>query len=231
MFSGGGLVAALCWALGGDTPEGGSAPAPPPGETGSQGPGKPTRPLETRASIELRSEMSPRFRLVELRFVIDGRQVAAHVAEEGEELAPTFGPLQARLARGRHLFTAMAVYEARDESRPSPHSRYPTESVMSFTTNRGDPPARLRVVVREQRGADVPIHQKPNLVITTKTPRPRPPALSTARAGASVPAAPGKSATKVPEAASAPAAAPSRQAAQPRRDGAGLTSARAILGY
>jgi hypothetical protein len=128
------------------------------------------RPLDVQvpASVDVRSEMGKRFRLVEAVFMLDGAEVSRRTAVKGQELDHRFRAYDGSVRPGQHALTVTLVYEGRNTGPFTylDNYRYRVEQTYGFTVTSTDRPAAVEVVARERKGANVPLEQKPTLDIT-----------------------------------------------------------------
>jgi hypothetical protein len=144
------------------------------------------------ASIDLRSDLGKRFRLVESHVVLDGRELSNRVAAPGQELQHSFRAFDGPVSPGPHSLTVTLVYEGRN---PGPITyldeyRFRAQSTADFTAERGTVPAAIQVLAYERKGATVPLEQRPVIEIKTAPGSNLTPAPATTQQSASIPAAP-----------------------------------------
>ena len=175
------------------------SPAPVELEAGVQSGervGPPAAPTTVPGEINVRSELGTRFKLVEATVLLDGIPVAERRAKPGQELERSFEAWTGPVRAGPHAMTVALIYEGRnprvfnymDDYQFLVTSSYPFQAA-------SDRPAALDVVVRERKGASVPMEKRPYLEITPAggsgvTPAAAPGSVTAvpARAPASVPA-------------------------------------------
>jgi len=107
------------------------------------------------ASVELRNEVGQKFRLIEARVTLDGRQVAHLVAPKGQELPTVIRAYDGQVDVGPHRVSAVMVYEGRNRGPFTylDNYRFRAESEYRFGATASKRPAALNVVSREVRGA------------------------------------------------------------------------------
>jgi len=115
------------------------------------------------ASVDLRSNLSKRFRLVEARVTMDGRELSHRLAASGKELDTQTRLYDGAVRPGRHMVQVNLVYEGRNTG-PFTYLddyKFRLESTVDFNFQEGNRPGALEVLVYEKSGATVPIEQKP----------------------------------------------------------------------
>ena len=132
------------------------------GEAKDIGPGVPVR-------VHVRNEMGRRFRLVEVRVILDGTEVVHQSANGTRELERAFSALESPVMPGEHALTATLIYEGRNTGPFSylDNYRYKVQTTYPFELDAGDQPASLHVVAHERAGANVPLEKKPILEVMT----------------------------------------------------------------
>ena len=128
----------------------------------------PARP-ELSASVDVRSDLGKRFRLVEERITLDGSELSHRTAARGEELEHSFRAYDGPVSPGSHTVSVTLVYEGRNAG-PFTYLdgyRYRVESSADFTAEASARPAAIQVLAYERPGAMVPIEQKPTMEIKT----------------------------------------------------------------
>jgi hypothetical protein len=144
-------------------------PAPAPVERVPTSATREVRPLDVNvpASVDVRSEMGKRFRLVEAIFMLDGAEVAHRTAVKGQELERRFRAYDGSVRPGQHALTVTLVYEGRNTGPFTylDNYKYRVEQTYGFTVTSTDRPAAVEVVAHERKGANIPLDQKPTLDI------------------------------------------------------------------
>jgi hypothetical protein len=128
----------------------------------ARGPAVPVR-------IDVRNEMSKRFRLVEARVVLDETEVVHQTAASGQELERTFSALETPVRPGEHALTATLVYEGRNRGPFSylDNYRYKVQTSYPFDLESGKQSATIQVLAREKQGINLPLERRPILEVMT----------------------------------------------------------------
>lgn len=117
------------------------------------------------ATVEVRSSLNKRFRLVEVRVVMDGQELAYRLAARGQELENQFRAYDGVVRPGLHSVTVTLVYQGRNKG-PFTYLddiQYRLESTKDFMVHDGGRPAAFEVLAYEKPGATVAVEQKPTL--------------------------------------------------------------------
>jgi hypothetical protein len=118
-------------------------------------------------TVDVRTDLRKRFRLVEMKVTLDGLEIAHRTAARGEELERTFRAYDGAISQGRHTMTVNLVYEGRNAGPFTYLDDYKLrlESTAEFNAKESARPASIEVLVYEKPGATVPIEQKPTMEI------------------------------------------------------------------
>jgi len=125
------------------------------------------RETSVPATVEVRSNMGKRFRLVEARVVMDGQELSHRLAARGQELESQFRAYDGAASPGLHNVTVTMTYEGRNKG-PFTYLddiKYRVASSNDFIIHEGGRPAALEVLVYEKPGATVAVEQKPTMEI------------------------------------------------------------------
>jgi hypothetical protein len=119
------------------------------------------------ASIDVRSDLGKRFRLVEAHVVLDGREVATRTAAGGQELEHAFRAYDGQVAPGAHNVDVTLVYQGRNPRFFTYVDDYQfrVESTADLNAPPGGGPAAVQVLAYERPGATVPVERKPMMEI------------------------------------------------------------------
>ena len=119
------------------------------------------------ASVDLRSELGKRFRLVEARLVMDGQELSHRLAATGQELEMRTRLYDGAVRPGRHAVQVTLVYEGRNKGPFTYLDDYKVrlESTVDFNFAEGSRPGALEILAYERPGATVTVEHKPMMEI------------------------------------------------------------------
>jgi hypothetical protein len=123
------------------------------------------------ATVDVRSDMGKRFKLIEARVVMDGRELAHRVASKGQELEQQFRAYEGEVGPGVHQVTVQLVYEGRNVGIFTYMDDYKIrlQSSAEVTVQDRAHPAAVQVLAYEKPGFTVPVEQKPTMEIKPVT--------------------------------------------------------------
>jgi hypothetical protein len=119
------------------------------------------------ASVDVRSQLGKRFRLVEVDVVMDGETLSHREAAPGQELERAFRAYDGTVTPGPHSITVTLVYQGRNVG-PFTYLgqyRYRVTGTADFAAHAGGLPAAIDVIAAERPGATVSVEDKPTLDI------------------------------------------------------------------
>jgi hypothetical protein len=123
------------------------------------------------ATVDVRSDMGKRFKLIEARVVMDGRELAHRVASKGQELEQQFRAYEGEVDPGAHQVTVQLVYEGRNVGLFTYMDGYKIrlQSSADLTVQDRAHPAAVQVLAYERSGLTIPVEQKPTMEIKAGT--------------------------------------------------------------
>jgi len=115
------------------------------------------------ASVDLRSDLGKRFRLVEARLVVDGQELSHRLAATGQELETQTRLYDGAVRPGLHAVQVILLYEGRNKGPFTYLDDYKIrlESTVNFNFQEGSRPGALEILAYERRGATVTVEHKP----------------------------------------------------------------------
>jgi hypothetical protein len=121
------------------------------------------------ASIDVRSDLGKRFKLIEVRVLMDGQELSHRVAARGQELEHQFRAYDGDVAPGPHKVSVLLVYEGRNVGFFTylDDYKFRVQSSADFTAQDRTHPATIQVLAYEKPGVTVPLEQKPTMEIKT----------------------------------------------------------------
>jgi hypothetical protein len=124
-------------------------------------------PAALPASVDVRSAMGKRFRLIEARLVVDGQEMSHRTAAQGQELENRFRLYDGSLRPGLHSVNVLLVYEGRNSGLFTYMDEYKfnVQATTEFNVAAAGRPATIEVLAYERPGATVPIEKKPMMEI------------------------------------------------------------------
>jgi hypothetical protein len=111
--------------------------------------------------------MGKRFRLVEIRVVMDGQELSHRLAAKGTELDAQQRLYEGDVTPGLHNLTVTLSYEGRNTG-PFTYLddyKFRLESTGTFMAQEVGRPASIEVLAYQKPGATVPVEQKPTMEI------------------------------------------------------------------
>ena len=125
-------------------------------------------PAVLPASVDVRSALSKRFRLIEARLVVDGQEMSHRTATRGQELENPFRLYDGSLPPGRwNSVNVTLVYEGRNTGLFTylDDYKFRVQSTIDFTFPASGRPAAIEVLAYERSGVTLTVEQKPTMEI------------------------------------------------------------------
>jgi hypothetical protein len=120
-------------------------------------------------TVDVNSNLGKRFKLIDARVVMDGRELAHRTADPGQELEHQFRAYDGEVGPGPHQVTVALVYEGRNVGLFTYMDDYKirVQSSADFTAQDRAHPAAVQVLAYERSGFTIPVEKRPTMEIKT----------------------------------------------------------------